>query len=144
VDVITMASFDWYQRWQGSRWRKRGADYEALKAGVTARLLEQVYARLPRLRGKVDVVEASTPLSAAHFSGHPRGELYGLDHTPARYRVPLHPRTPIDGLYLTGADLATCGVAGAVLGGLITASAIVGPQVIPRVLRPSSRRPNLV
>jgi all-trans-retinol 13,14-reductase len=99
-----------------------------------------VYTRLPQLRGKVDVVEASTPLSTAHFSGHARGELYGLDHTPARYTLPLHPRTPIDGLYVTGTDLASCGIAGAALGGVITASAIVGPHVIPLAMRPASPR----
>lgn len=140
IDVVTPASIEWYSQWKGSKWHQRGAAYDAAKAELTARLLEQVYARLPQLRGKVDVVEASTPLSTARFSGHSGGEPYGLDHTPARYELPLHARTPIEGLLITGADLSTCGVAGALVGGVTTASAIVGPHLIPLVMRAASPR----
>jgi all-trans-retinol 13,14-reductase len=134
VDLITMARWEWFQAWEGTGWKKRGEAYEARKADFTGRLLEALYRRLPQLRGRVDVAEASTPLSTTHFTGHPRGELYGLDHGPARYRLPLHPRTPLSGLYLTGADVATCGVAGALLGGVLAASAILGPQTVGKVL----------
>lgn len=140
VDVITMARFDWYQRWANTAWRKRGADYEAQKREVTDRLLEVVYQRLPQLRGKVDVVEASTPLSAANFAGHARGELYGLDHSPIRHTLPLTPRTPVEGLVLSGADVGTCGVAGAMLGGLVAASSVLGGSLMGKVLKPSPRR----
>ncbi|MEW6429997.1 MAG: NAD(P)/FAD-dependent oxidoreductase [Myxococcota bacterium] len=135
VDVITMARWDWFTKWQDTKWRRRGADYEALKARFTARLLEVLHRRLPQLKGREAHVELSTPLSTAHFSGHPKGELYGLDHTPARYALPLRARTPVEGLFLTGADLATCGVAGAVLGGLITSASILGPKPVFHLLK---------
>jgi len=135
VDVITMARWDWYARWKDTKWKKRGADYEALKQRLAERLLGVLEARVPQLKGRAAHVELSTPLSTAHFSGHPKGELYGLDHTPARYALPLKARTPVDGLFLTGADLASCGVAGAALGGLITAGAIVGVKSVFSLVR---------
>ena len=135
IDVITMARWEWFSQWQGTRWHQRGAEYDALKAKWTERLLEVVFRRLPQLRGRVDVAELSTPLTTAHFAGHPRGELYGLDHTPGRFDVPLHAKTPLPGLMLTGADLATCGVAGGALGGLITAGAILGPGPVMNLLK---------
>lgn len=135
VDVITMARWEWFSKWEGTRWHRRGDDYEALKRRLTERLLDVVYARLPQLKGRVDVAELSTPLTAAHFGAHPRGELYGLDHTPARYELPLRAKTPLPGLLLTGADLATCGVAGGALGGLITAGAVLGPGPVMDVMR---------
>lgn len=137
IDVITMARFDWFARWQDTRWKKRGADYEAFKAELTARLLEVVYRRLPQLRGKVDMVEATTPLSAAHFAGHRRGELYGLDHTPERYALSLHAKSGVPGLLLTGVDLTTCGVAGAMVAGAVTAGAVLGPWTTLKTLRPA-------
>jgi all-trans-retinol 13,14-reductase len=135
IDVITMASWDWFSKWSGTAWQKRGADYEALKRQFQARMLEAVFTRLPQLRGKVDHAELSTPLSAVHFGGHPRGETYGLESSPARFRLGLRAQTSVPGLYLTGADLASSGVGGAAVGGVLTAAAILGPKVSWELMR---------
>ena len=135
IDVITMARWEWFSKWEGTAWQQRGPEYEALKQRFQERMLEAVYRRLPQLRGKVDHAELSTPLSAAHFGGHPRGETYGLDASPARLRLPLRAQTPVPGLYLTGADLASCGVGGAAFGGVMAASAVLGPKVMWDLLR---------
>lgn len=135
VDLVTMARWEWTERWQETRWHHRGADYQAHKERVTERLLAALYAQRPQLRGKVDHCELSTPLSAAHFGGFAKGELYGIDHGPARYASPLRPKTPVPGLYLAGADVATAGVAGAMLGGVMAAGAILGPRALGELLR---------
>jgi all-trans-retinol 13,14-reductase len=135
VDVIVPTRYDWFAQWEGTCWKKRGADYEALKDRFTQRILDVLFTKLPQLRDKIDVAELSTPLSTRHFSGHVRGELYGLDHTPARYDFPLRAETPVKGLYLTGQDLVTCGVSGALFGGLITAAAIAGPGAFVAAMR---------
>ncbi|MDP1827740.1 MAG: NAD(P)/FAD-dependent oxidoreductase [Archangium sp.] len=139
VEVITMARWEWFSKWAGSRWQKRGPEYEALKQRFKDRLLDAVYRRLPQLRGRVDHAELSTPLSTAHFSGHPRGEIYGLDSSPARFDLPLRAKTPVPGLYLTGADLASCGVAGAAFGGALCTGAILGQKVMWDLLSLSLR-----
>jgi all-trans-retinol 13,14-reductase len=141
IDVIVPAPYRWFEAWEGTRWKKRGADYDALKARFTERILEVLFTHVPAVRGKVDFAELSTPLSTRHFANQPHGELYGLDHTPARYRLPLRAATPIRGLYLTGQDLVSCGVSAALFGGVITASAILGPGAALAVMRtrPSAR-----
>ncbi len=135
VEVITMANWEWFSKWAGTAWQKRGPEYEALKERFTARMLAEVFRRLPQLEGHVDHAELSTPLSAAHFAGHPRGEIYGLDASPARLALPIRARTPVPGLFLTGADLATCGVGGAAFGGALCASAILGQHVLRELMR---------
>jgi phytoene dehydrogenase-like protein len=135
VDVIVPVLYRWFAAWEGTRWKRRGPDYEALKARYTRRILDVLFARLPQLRDQVDHAELSTPLSSAHFSGYSRGELYGLDHTPARYRMPIRVSTSIRGLYLTGQDTVSCGVTGALMGGVLTATAILGPGPFLSVLR---------
>ena len=123
---VTFAPYEWFAPWADRRWRHRGGDYEALKTGLAQRLLEILYHRVPSTRGHVAVAELSTPLSTQHFAGYARGETYGLAHTPARFRSRLlRPRTPVPGLYLTGQDVVTCGVTGALMAGFITASAIL-------------------
>jgi len=126
VDIITLAPYSWYEKWEGTRWHHRGEEYEAMKEKLSQRLLEAVYRHVPQLRGKVDYYELSTPLSTQHFANYQFGELYGIDHTPERFEQRfLRPQTPVKNLYLTGQDVISCGVGGALAGGLLTASAIL-------------------
>jgi all-trans-retinol 13,14-reductase len=46
----------------------------------------------------------------------------------------LRAATPIRGLYLTGADLITLGVAGALFGGVTAASAILGRNMVKAIV----------
>jgi all-trans-retinol 13,14-reductase len=75
-------------------------------------------------------------LSTEHFSAHPHGELYGVDHTPERFAVPLRAQTHVKGLYLTGADLVSAGVAGALMGGVLSAGSILGFNALRKIMRP--------
>ena len=127
VEVLTLGSWRHFEPWAHKRWGKRGADYDALKAGLQARLLEALFAQLPQLREALVYSELSTPLSTRWFAQYPSGEIYGLDHTPNRFEQHgLHPVTPIKGLYLTGQDVLTAGVGGALTGGLMTTCAMLG------------------
>ena len=132
IEVIAPAWPSTFEAYAGSRWHKRGAEYDALKARLSERLLAALEAHRPNLRPHIVHSELSTPLSTTHFTGHPHGEMYGLSHGPDRFRLPLRASTPIDGLYFTGQDLTSCGVGGALLGGVLCAAAILSRQ--PRAL----------
>jgi len=127
IEIVAPAPFKWFEKWQGTTWGQRGDDYEAFKAELGERLMQHLYEKLPQLEGKVDYYEVSTPLSTDHFCAYQYGELYGLDHDPTRLQQTwLGPRTRFKGLWLTGQDVLTCGVTGAMMAGLMTTSAIVG------------------
>ena len=136
VEVIGVAPYAAFAPWAGTPWKKRGADYEALKARLRDRLLGELYRQCPQVEGKVDHAELSTPLTTQHFAGHPSGEIYGLAHTPERFAARhLRPHTPIANLFLTGADICTAGVGGALMGGVLTATAITRKNMITAMLR---------
>jgi all-trans-retinol 13,14-reductase len=131
IELITFAPWDTFARWEDGRWRRRGPEYDALKQRFAARMLDLLHAHLPQVRDAIDVVEVSTPLSTRHFANYAQGEIYGLDHTPARFEARwLRPRTAVRGLWLTGQDVVTCGVAGALAAGYVTASAILGRNLL--------------
>ena len=60
-----------------------------------------------------------------------QGELYGIDHDSERYHQRfLQPKTPIKNFYLTGQDIVSAGVAGALFAGFLTASAITRKNIV--------------
>jgi len=127
VQVITLASYDWFERWRGTTWSQRGEDYDQFKQRLTERLLAELYRQMPQLEGALDFHELATPLSTEWFHLYDRGEIYGLEHDPQRFRQDwLHPITKVKGLYLTGQDVVTAGVGGALMGGVLTTSAMLG------------------
>lgn len=135
VEVLTFGPWEWFAKWEGTTWNQRGEDYEALKAKFQQRLLAALYQHLPQLREAHVYSELSTPLSTAWYQVNDRGEIYGLDHDVQRFKQDwLHPITPIKGLYLTGQDVVSAGVGGALVGGLMTTSAMLGKDAI-KVMR---------
>jgi phytoene dehydrogenase-like protein len=133
IEVVTLGRYEWFERWADQPWKRRGEEYDTLKARFTAQLLDILYEAVPRVRGKVDVAELSTPLSTRRFTNYARGEIYGLAHDPARFAErELKPRTRVRGLLLTGSDICTCGLGGALAGAYLTASAIAGRPLFPR------------
>ncbi|EKF74288.1 FAD dependent oxidoreductase [Alcanivorax hongdengensis A-11-3] len=132
IEIVAPGPFEWYADWADKPWGKRGEDYQAKKDAYALRLLEKLYEKMPHLRGKVDYYELSTPLSTDYFCRYSKGEIYGLDHTPERFEQDwLRPKTRIPGLYLTGQDIMTCGVVGAMIGGLLTTLAVSGLKGLP-------------
>ena len=136
IEIVAPAPYERFEKWRDETWGKRGEDYEAFKEALGARLMEYLYDKLPHLRGKVDYYEVSTPLSTNWFGGYQRGELYGLEHTGERLKQDwLRPKTTIPGLWLTGQDVLTCGVTGAMMAGLITTMSMVGARKMGPLLR---------
>jgi all-trans-retinol 13,14-reductase len=134
-EIVTFVPYDAFARWAQARWMRRGADYEAFKADLSARLLAQFFRHRPALAAKLVYHELSTPLSTEHFTRAPRGAIYGIEPTPERYANRyLRPRTPVRGLYLAGSDMASVGVMGAFVGGLL-AAASAEPRAALRYLR---------
>ena len=129
IEIVAPAPFRWFEKWQGTTWGQRGDEYDEFKAQLGERLMQHLYDKLPQLKGKVDYFEVSTPLSTDHFCAYQHGELYGLDHDTTRLKQTwLGPRTRFNGLWLSGQDVLTCGVTGAMMAGLLTTTAIVGPR----------------
>ena len=135
IDIITLLPYEIFHDWENSKWMKRGDTYESLKENISQRLLDILYSHLPQVKGKIEHYELGSPLSTKHFMNYDKGEIYGLDHSPTRFRQKfLVPRTPIKNLYLTGQDIVTAGVGGALFSGLLTASAMTGKNFMKKIV----------
>ena len=137
LEVVTLANYDWFAHWEDTRWKKRGADYDEFKQRLAERLRGELEKHVPAVCGKIDYAELSTPLSTRHFMNYERGEAYGLATTPERFRArALSARTGIRNLFLTGQDVTSLGVTEALIGGAVTASAILGKNLVSEIAQP--------
>lgn len=141
IEAISLIPYRLFTGWQDTKWRRRGPEYDNLKQSFTVRLQEELVRQVPRLAGKIDHAELSTPLSTRHFMNYQQGEMYGLSGTTERFKLRcLTPHTPICNLYLTGQDVASLGVSGALVGGILTASAILGRNLIAELAKTQPTR----
>ena len=137
IDIITLVPYELFAPFEGTSWMKRGNDYIALKKKISNRLIDKLLEHFPNLADKIRHQELSTPLSTKFFTRYEKGEIYGIDHSPKRFRQKfLKPRTPIENFYLTGQDIVTAGIGGALFSGLLTASALSGSNLMKKVMKP--------
>ncbi|WP_375201467.1 phytoene desaturase family protein [Hyphococcus sp.] len=131
-ELIAWTDWSVVARWADAPPGERGEDYAAFKAQVEEKLFEQFKAYFPELAELVVFKEPSTPLATAAITGHREGAFYGLEATPARMLSDaLRMKTPLKGLYLSGQDVLSPGVPGAMWGGILCASSI-DPKVMVR------------
>ncbi|MCB9641012.1 MAG: NAD(P)/FAD-dependent oxidoreductase [Myxococcales bacterium] len=139
-EVVTFVPWETFQPWRDSRWKKRGGEYEEFKNQLQEKLLEQFFRHLPALRPMLDHVELSTPLSTDHFCRPLHGSIYGLEPTPQRFKNRnLRASTPVKGLFFSGSEVASVGVIGAMMGGVLGATA-AAPSAMTKLLRQVSKR----
>ena len=55
-EVVTLARWDWFSKWEKERVMKRGEDYEAIKNGIGKRMWEQTLALYPQFADKVGTI----------------------------------------------------------------------------------------
>jgi all-trans-retinol 13,14-reductase len=140
LEAVVFAPYEWFARWENSRWKHRTAEYDAFKQAFAHRIQSEVERNVPAVAGKIDHAELSTPLTTRHFMTYQQGEAYGLAATPERFRLrSLTPHTSVRNLYLTGQDVVSLGVAGALFGGVVTASAILSRNLMSGVTKPERR-----
>jgi phytoene dehydrogenase-like protein len=136
AEILTFVDHAAFERWSGSEWLERPDDYAAAKARIAEGLIALAEAEVPGLRAAIAHVEVSTPLTLEHFTHHPFGAFYGVPAIPEHYRAPwLEIATPIEGLYLTGTDVASLGIMGAGMGGALSAGKILGTSGLGSVMR---------
>jgi all-trans-retinol 13,14-reductase len=138
-EVITFVPWEPFTPWLGTKWQKRGEEYDEFKEELSEVLLSQYFENYPQLASMVRFTELSTPLSTHHFARSNRGSIYGLASEPDRFlNESLTPKTSVKGLYMGGVDVMAPGIAGA-LGGGALAVAAAEPVAALRYLRPIMR-----
>ncbi|CAK9049325.1 unnamed protein product [Durusdinium trenchii] len=125
--------WDWFEKWQSTKVRHRGQDYEAFKKSFEERLLDILYTQYPQTKGRVEYVNMGTPLDTNFYLGKTQGESYGLQQTLEKTNADLtwlfaKPKVPHwpKGLLLAGQDVTGDGFAPAVVSAIFASCAVEG------------------
>lgn len=133
AEIVTFTDWEVFSRWEHSQPGHRPADYLALKSTLSGLLMAQFARRFPALAPLVVYTELSTPLSSIAFTAAEHGGVYGLEASPRRFlSTALRAKTPVAGLYLTGQDVGSAGITGAMMGGVLSAAALK-PTLFARI-----------
>lgn len=136
AEIIALVVPEYFDAWRGQPWRKRAPEYYALKEKIADGLLGLIERHLPGFGALVDYRELATPLTIEHFSGRAHGRMYGVPDVPEKFKSKtLRVKTPVHGLYLTGSDVCSLGIGGALMGGIGTASLLNGSSGFFRISR---------
>jgi phytoene dehydrogenase-like protein len=140
AEIIAPLDYRSLEAYREEPWRRRSVDYESAKSRITQALIDIVERHYPGFRDLIEYSELGTPLTFEYFTGAPSGCIYDYPGTPNRYRMKwLGVNTPVRNLYLTGTDAASLGIMGALMGGVLTASRLLGRFGFFRVMRAASR-----
>jgi all-trans-retinol 13,14-reductase len=132
-DIAVFADWSAVAAFANDDARKRSSEWTAFKADIESRMMAFFAEKFPALAPLVVYHELGTPLATAAFTGHEKGGFYGVETTPRRMLSDaLSARTPVSGLYLSGQDVMSPGIAGALAGGLFAAAAI-DPRVLQKL-----------
>ncbi|XP_076154996.1 inactive all-trans-retinol 13,14-reductase-like [Alosa pseudoharengus] len=129
MTILGMVNYEWFEEWKDTTVRKRGDDYTEYKMRFANNLFNWACEHFPKLKDKLVFQEVSTPLSNMHYLGAYQGAMYSAEHNLDRYDpisiAQNRCDTPIKNLYISGQDVFSCGVVGALHGGLLCASAVL-------------------
>ena len=136
IDLITPMYWSEVGRWKEKPQGCRGEDYVKMKEAKTEACIEFVSKQLPELRGSIDKVFTSTPLSYYSYTNTVDGSAYGIqkDYNQPMYTI-LTPRTPVPNLLLTGQSLNLHGILGVSVTSFFTCAEILGMNQIINELR---------
>jgi phytoene dehydrogenase-like protein len=124
-----------WKPWEATQSRRRGSDYIDAKMKLAGQLIRRVEPITGRFR-QIEVIDVYTPLSIRDWVNSPGGSAYGVMRCEAQLlSAAMLNRTAVKGLYMAGQSVMAPGVLGTVLGSLITAKFMVGPQRFNREVR---------
>ncbi len=118
LELVTLAPWEPFARWDGMKSMRRGEEYEALKAELADRYLGCVERHVPSIRDRVKVLEVSTPVTNVTYAAAPRGAIYGPEATPdlmGPFRFAT--KGAVDGLLLCGSSTLGAGIVPAAMSG---------------------------
>uniref|UniRef100_A0AAR2J367 Uncharacterized protein n=1 Tax=Pygocentrus nattereri TaxID=42514 RepID=A0AAR2J367_PYGNA len=129
MTILTMVNYEWFEEWKDATVKKRRDDYMDYKMRFAKHLFDWACMYFPKLREKV---KKRLYFNLRNFVAS-RGATYAAEHNLECFHIDVMAKnccnTPDKHLFISGQDVFSCGIVGAVHGGLLCASTALGQIV---------------
>ncbi|XP_004556772.2 inactive all-trans-retinol 13,14-reductase [Maylandia zebra] len=129
MTILTMVNYEWFEQWKDTTVRKRGDEYYNYKMRFAKNLFDWACTVFPKIKDKLVFQDVATPLTNMHYLGAQHGAMYSAEHNLERFHAEAVAKnrcnTPVKNLYISGQDVFSNGIAGALHGGLLCACAVL-------------------
>lgn len=133
IDLLCPMHWSEVSQWADKPAGHRGEDYVAFKQHKTEECLALVEQRLPQLRGAIDHVYTSTPLTYQRHTRTNKGSAYGIRKDwRSLITTVFTPKTPVQNVLLTGQNLNLHGLLGVSMTSVITCAEILGLDTLSK------------
>ncbi|MGB3863930.1 MAG: FAD-dependent oxidoreductase [Candidatus Aminicenantaceae bacterium] len=131
LHILLLAPYHYKNDWMTEE-GKRGEEYKRLKEELADRLIKAAEKVIPNLSQHIVTREVDTPMTYERYTLSSEGAWYDVALTPDQAgENRLQIKTPIEGLYLTGASTWGGGTQPAILSGFGTANFLTGWKSYP-------------
>lgn len=126
IDLFMPMYWQEVAAWSDSQPLRRPGDYEAFKQRRAEDAITQVLPYLPELKGNIEQIFTSTPLTYHDYTGTYEGSAYGICTDCNNLMVTILPtKTPLPNLFLTGQSINFHGVLGVTVTAKITCEQVI-------------------
>lgn len=133
VNLLATTDFGDFERWEDTTVGRRGAEYEELKARKAEEMIDFTESHYPGLKGNIEHVYTSSPLTYRDYTGTPEGGAYGImkdSSAPLANVIPV--RTKLPNLLLTGQSLNVHGALGVTVTAALTCAELLGTEYLAK------------
>ncbi|MCB0661308.1 MAG: NAD(P)/FAD-dependent oxidoreductase [Saprospiraceae bacterium] len=129
IEAITFVPYSYFKAYEGAESGNRGSEYLKLKEKLAEKMIRTLERLLPGIKQMIVKWELGTPVTNSFYTEGTEGNCYGTEKVMKQLGpMSFHPRSKIEGLYLTGASTLSHGVMGATSSGINTAALILGEK----------------
>ena len=120
------------EAWKDSRTGRRPQAYYDYKQKKVERTLERIFRAFPEYKGRLNAIDAASPLTFRDYLNNPDGSAYGIKQKIGQYN--LIGKLPLRNLYAAGQSALLPGIVGAMMSSFIVGRSILKDTEYDRFL----------
>lgn len=129
LEIFVPALYADFAKWENTQTGRRGEEYDAFKREKVQKIIEYVAQFYPQIKGAIDQVYSSSPLTVRDYYNNPLGATF----SQAGLNIPIKTKSP--NLFITGQAVMYQTLFGVAVTSIMTTETILGESIIGEIAK---------